>query len=107
MVTCIKCARRNDRAPQRYCRSCHAEYMRAWRSQHPLTPEQRVKDIARSKAGVYKRRGKLKPKPCAVCRSPRVEMHHADYARPLAVTWLCRECHLDLHLGRKAAVRAA
>lgn len=71
--------------------------MREWRKTHPLTPEQRFKDIARSYAGVYKRvYKKLVPQPCA-CGSTDVEMHHADYTKPLQVQWMCRRCHLKLH----------
>ena len=65
-------------------------YMRRYRQTHPLTPEQRFKDNARSKAGVYKRRGILMPLPCEDCGSSEVEMHHIDYEYPLIVAWLCR-----------------
>lgn len=58
--------------------------------------EQRFKDAARSYASVYKRSGLLVPKPCERCGSPDVEMHHLDYARPLAVRWLCREHRMEL-----------
>jgi hypothetical protein len=71
-------------------------YMRNWRKTHPLTPEQREKDNARSHAGVYLRRGKLERQPCAECGSP-AQMHHDDYANPLDVIWLCRKHHLELH----------
>ena len=60
--------------------------------------EQRMKDAARSYAGVYKRRGHLVPAPCA-CGAETVEMHHPDYGRPLDVQWTCRPCHLELHQG--------
>lgn len=74
----------------------HAVYMRRWRKTHPLTPQQRKKDNARSYAGVYKRRGRLVPETC-ICGETDVEMHHEDYDRPIDVTWLCRECHLTFH----------
>jgi hypothetical protein len=75
----------------------HAAYMREWRKTHLLSEKARRKDITRSYAGVYKRRGKLVPKPCQMCGHKKVEMHHPDYGRPLYVFWLCRPCHLALH----------
>lgn len=40
--------------------------------------------------------GKLvKPEACCDCGQPRpLEAHHADYSKPLDVTWLCFRCHL-------------
>lgn len=29
-ATCSKCLGENDRLPHRYCRACHARYMRGW-----------------------------------------------------------------------------
>jgi hypothetical protein len=71
--------------------------MREWRRHHPLTEEQRVKDRARSYAGVYLRRGKIQREPCADCGGPGEQMHHADYSKPLEVTWLCVLCHRRRH----------
>lgn len=68
--------------------------MRDWRKTHPLNAEQRRRDIARSYAGVYLRRGKIKRCPCEVCGSTDAQMHHDDYSKPLEVRWLCRKCHL-------------
>jgi hypothetical protein len=56
---------------------------------------------ARAYANVYLRRGKLKRKPCW-CGAVG-QMHHDDYSRPLAVVWLCRNHHLDLHAGKALA----
>lgn len=75
----------------------HAQYMRQWRKTHKLTKAQRFKDNCRSYAGVYKRRGKLIPEPCASCSELGTQMHYADYSKPLEVIWMCRTCHLRHH----------
>jgi hypothetical protein len=77
--------------------------MRHWRRTHPLNPEQRRKDSARSHAGVYKRRGYLVQQPCENCGDPNSEMHHPDYDQPTAVRWFCRPCHLVIHPTTRAA----
>ena len=96
MNKCIKCGVSDRMENQRWCKSCHAEYMRAWRRTHRLNDEQRTKDNCRSYAGVYKRRGKLLAEDCKVCGDP-AEMHHADYSKPLDVDWLCKKHHQALH----------
>src|SRR5690348_5416393 len=75
--------------------------MREWRKTHPLTPEQKKKDNARSYAYVYFKRGKLHKIPCECCGSPKSQMHHEDYDKPLEVIWLCRPCHMRLHEAEK------
>ena len=99
-----KCTHKQDRPKgRRRCLGCHAAYMRWWRSSHPMTAEQRIKDNARSYANTYKRRGKLVPRPCDICgEADNVEMHHPDYSEPLRVVWLCRPHHLRLHAGTLA-----
>ena len=82
-----------------YCREYHAEAQRQWRATHPLTAEQRRKSNCRSYAHVYLRRGLLVKEPCQDCGIPDSQMHHADYDKPLQVTWLCPGCH-----GRRHAV---
>lgn len=90
--TC-KCG--NPRIPgQHNCASCHAAYMRDWRPDHPMNDEQRRKDIARSKVGVYVRRGKIQKQPCSCCGSLEVKARILDYADPLKnVQWLCATSH--------------
>lgn len=100
MQLCGRCKEKPQRAAHRWCGDCHNGYMREWRKTHPMSPEQRKKDAARSYAGVYKRRGKLLQKPCETCGNPESEMHHEDHAKPLEVTWLCRPCHIALHHSR-------
>lgn len=70
--------------------------MREWRKTHPPSEEQRRRDVARSYAQVYKRRGLLIPEPCW-CGEEDVVMHHDDYARPIDVVWLCRPHHQEHH----------
>ena len=53
--------------------------------------------ICRNYARVYLRRGKIQRQPCRDCGDKKSEMHHADYSKPLDVTWLCRTCHLKWH----------
>lgn len=91
---CSRCGNNRGRK-ERYCLKCHAAYMRKWRKTHPLTEEQRLKDNARSYANVYLKRGKLVKKPCRVCNSPKVQMHHEDYTKPLEVDWLCSPHHKE------------
>lgn len=79
-----------------YCAPCHAAMTREWRKGHALTPEQRMKDRARSYANTYLKRGKIQRQSCEVCGA-KAEMHHDDYSKPLQVRWLCRDHHLEHH----------
>jgi len=67
--------------------------MRAWRVDHPPTPEQRRRSSVRAYANVYKRRGKLKPAPCLICGATGTQMHHRNYDQPLDVIWVCEKHH--------------
>lgn len=87
----------NRYGSQRYCNTCHAEYMRINRRKYiDLEPEAKSKATARSYANVYVKRGGLKPQTCEVC-GEKAEKHHDDYSKPLEVRWLCRKHHLGLH----------
>ena len=40
----------------------------------------------------------IKPRYCSACGGKCVpDGHHADYAKKLEVTWLCKQCHMALH----------
>lgn len=44
-------------------------------------------------------RGILIPENCSNCkRKIAVQAHHADYSKPMEVTWLCIDCHSTLHM---------
>lgn len=97
LMVCSRCRGANDRPGQRYCRSCHAAYMRVWNRTHPRTSAQRHKAVVRQISNLYKSLGVLVAQPCDACGSAKSEMHHGDYDKPLDVRWLCRSCHLALH----------
>lgn len=68
-----------------------------WRNQHPsrylahLAVQQALKG------------GDLIKGPCEVCgrthEETRIDAHHDDYRKPLAVRWLCRLHHVRHHTG--------
>lgn len=73
-------------------RSCYAKTSRL------RSPE---KYMATRKSGNAMRDGRLVRKPCEVCGSTHgVQGHHRNYAKPLDVVWLCRECHWKEHRRR-------
>jgi hypothetical protein len=51
--------------------------------------------------------GALVREPCLFCGDPNVEAHHHDYAKPLEVTWLCRDHHALVHRGLRAKLSSA
>ena len=51
------------------------------------------------------RDGRITRHLCHICGAAEVEGHHADYSRPLDVTWLCIEHHNQLHNEHAAHLR--
>lgn len=49
--------------------------------------------------------GRIQKLPCVVCGDFQSEGHHADYSLPLAVTWLCKAHHEQLHKEHKDFLR--
>ena len=96
-ILCSKCGGINLREGQRYCLACHRAYNRQWRTDHSLTGEARKKDIARSYAQEYEKRGHIIRQPCAECGAEKAQKHHPDYSRPTFVVWLCQPCHMRIH----------
>jgi hypothetical protein len=61
------------------------------------SPEMRalLKDVKNQVARALRRGDLVRPDSCSRCgRTSRIEAAHADYNQPLAVTWLCRSCHV-------------
>lgn len=77
------------------CNACDAAYRREYRKAHPDRPrtgEALLRDRARAYASTYLRRGKLTRQPCFGCGSDQARMRHADYSKPLEVSWFCDQC---------------
>lgn len=62
--------------------------MRGWRGTHPLNGKARLKHNAMAYLRMYIKRGKAHRLLCEVCGSS-AHAYHADYSKPLEVTWLC------------------
>lgn len=45
------------------------------------------------------KRGLIERQPCEECGAEPTDGHHHDYDRPIAVRWLCRRHHRQLHLN--------
>ena len=45
--------------------------------------------------------GAIEKGPCEVCGNTIVDGHHDDYSKPLAIRWLCRKHHTQLHAQQR------
>lgn len=107
--TCKACKRSIDRC--RYC--CDSETIKTrvkryqagegravvnavkaeYKKRHPK------KAKAHGKVAYAIKKGILIRQPCQECKSTRhVVAHHDDYDQPLAIRWLCEDCHKQWHL---------
>lgn len=90
-----------------------AERQKAWAVEHPGRKDEHTKkwrSINKEKARCHHqlqkavREGRvLKSNSCQTCGAVgiRIEGHHPDYSKPLAVIWLCHVCHKNLHLEQR------
>lgn len=64
----------------------------------------KAKNSVRIRVTIAVRDGKLlRPDHCSKCSKPcKPQAHHADYNKPLEVTWLCRRCHYQEHVDSRA-----
>lgn len=87
-------ARNNNREYMRRARATNAEKFRKRDRARSRPMNEQV--IARSILNLAIRRADVKrPNSCSHCgrNDLRIEGHHYDYSEPLAVLWLCSECH--------------
>ena len=71
--------------------------------QHKWNTENPDKVVAHARVRQAQRSGELVRGACEVCGALRTEGHHSDYTMPLAVQWLCRTHHSQLHAKMKRA----
>lgn len=90
-------SRRLGRESMRRRRRESPEQFRARERQHLRKKDART--AARDVLNRAVRSGNMiRPSVCSSCqRTGRITAHHADYSKPLAVEWLCYECHGRLH----------
>lgn len=87
------------------CRDCARVWFRAaykiGKYRHKLKPRQKERAEYKQRAKQILenavKSGKLKRRPCIVCRNSKADGHHPDYSKPLEVIWLCRACHMKEH----------
>lgn len=93
------------------CKECSRAFDKI-RDKNPIRKQQKVDSAARAKKKYpYKVKsrkksykllvsGKIEKKPCLICGSEVVDMHHEDYTKHDEVIFLCRLHHSDYHKGR-------
>jgi len=83
-------------------RAAAAAAARRWKQRHPDRERAHYAVRAAVLGGLLRR-----PDRCEGCGRPApVVAHHADYARPLDVEWLCRWCHARRHVDERLNRRA-
>jgi transposase-like protein len=96
-----------------HCRKCNTERLRKYRATEKGAERTRQavyrawkrepeKQAARLLLNAAVKDGRMiRPTNCPKCdKRCVVQAHHTDYARPLKVKWLCRQCHADVHRER-------
>lgn len=76
-------------------REYRREYHKNWRKQNPGRQKIYWMVCAALKEGKI-----VKPLMCQLCgKTSKLQGHHADYAKPLEVIWVCIKCHHKIHKG--------
>ena len=58
-----------------------------------------IRKKIRCKSKKLIKEGRIKKRPCVVCGSSKVIVHHEDYDNPYNIIWLCEQHHKDYHGG--------
>ena len=90
-------ARQSHRAWRKRNRADAAAAAQGWKRRNPAKYRAHEAVRAAVVGGLL-----VRPDRCAACDcAGRVVAHHADYARPLDVEWLCRRCHSRRHVDAR------
>lgn len=115
MNVCTKCGDDHDRwrdaehtKPASWCSHCYAAYLRENRPKHSeLNDVERRKRNIRKQTYLLERKGKIVRKECCEkCTKPeaevgKLERHHPKYSKPGKIVYLCRPCHVEVHLEER------
>lgn len=94
-----ECDRKYQREKRAKMKGYKTEEYRSWRKKNP------EKYVAHMRLNAAVSSGKIKKKPCAVCKSTiRVHAHHPDYKKPLNVIWLCTKHHKEIHRNDRSTL---
>jgi hypothetical protein len=88
-----RAALRAQWAASEHRREKQREQARKWRQKNPakVAAEDRLMSAIKT--------GRLIRRPCEVCGAANAHGHHADYAKPLEVQWLCPVHHAHQHVA--------
>jgi hypothetical protein len=65
------------------------------------TTAYRIRKAAQQRVHTAVKSGKIiKPSICTECgkSDSAIHGHHPDYSKPLAVLWVCKDCHVEIHV---------
>ena len=64
--------------------------------------DKRARNYARTILNNAIRDGEIfRPSTCEICDCPgKIEGHHTNYGDSLNVTWICRVCHVEIHMDK-------
>lgn len=87
----------------RVWRKNNPKYSREWKKRNPshrakYEDNNKEKMIAWNIVDRERASGRLVSLPCFVCGDIDSETHHEDYAKPLSITWLCKDHHSERHV---------
>lgn len=113
--SCIVCSGSLHRKSEHYCSQKCADglaleeggtkwpFLSKWKCRKVKglkDPTIAVRTKTRRKTNDLLKRGKIKKKPCVVCKSQEVLAHHEDYNNPWKIIWICEKHHKEYHDGK-------
>jgi hypothetical protein len=90
---------------RKFCEPCRLArkrfVQRESQKRYRVNPERSARDRAIQITATRIRSGNLTRLPCNNCGNPNSHVHHNNYRKPLEITFLCVQCHLQLHGAEK------